>query len=171
MFMRKVCVGENLSSIEDIHKLLNECQKVTRKLFGDNHLFIDLSDLKYITPIGFTALLSIFEYLEKEYEIKIKVPIVTNRNKSVIGYMERMNFFKYCNPNIVSQFEEQTDMDYYYSRNRNNKENDLLEIKRASSYEDVEVINSSLKKYLRIKVLPVIDFQIYSPLLLSLEIM
>ncbi|PEA54955.1 hypothetical protein CON64_09700 [Bacillus pseudomycoides] len=146
--MRKIDVGERLDSIHDIHCFLNHTQAVIK--FGEleigESLLVDFSLLRHITPLGITCLLSTLEFLDEKYGLK-----VCTRDHYVIGYMERMDFFKYCPEDVKSGFEKQIDMKSYYGRKRwNNKEN-LLEVRRAKIEDEVDEINTSVKDILRSK--------------------
>lgn len=136
-----------LSNIFGVHDLLNKTANAIRIREPGEIISIDISNLKYITPIGFTSLLSIISYLDKDYELKIKVPL----DEKPITYMERMNFLEICGENIKAQFDQQVDMDRIYKRTRYNLEGNLLEVKKANSYDDIEEINESIKKILKNK--------------------
>ena len=136
-----------LSNIHGVHDLLNKTTNAIKVLKLGEIITINISNLKYITPIGFTSLLSIIGYLDKDYELKIKVPL----DEKPITYMERMNFLEICGENIKTQFEQQVDMDRIYNRTRYNLEGTLLEVKKAYDYDDIEEINESIKKILKNK--------------------
>ncbi|MDR4888370.1 ATP-binding protein [Fredinandcohnia sp. QZ13] len=136
-----------LDSVFAIQDLLNKTMDVTSTLEPDAKISLDLRGLKYITPIGYTGLLSILEFLEKEYNVKVKVP----NDDRPVKYMQRMNFFEVCSKNIKSQFDDQMYMESIYNRNRYNLETELMETKKATNYEDIEEINDSIKKILKNK--------------------
>lgn len=134
-----------LSSVDAIHDFLNKLIIVTNKIEPGEPIIIDLSGLRFITPIGFTSILSILYYLEGKYDVKIKVPV----DDRPVKYMERMNFFKVCSQSIKSQFEEQMIMSTIYNRSRSNLKTELMETKKAFKNDDIEDINGSVKMILR----------------------
>lgn len=136
-----------LSTVYGVHDLLNKTTNAIKVREPGEIININISNLKYITPIGFTGLLSIINYLDKEYELKIKVPL----DEKPITYMERMNFLEICGENIKAQFEQQVNMDPIYNRTRYNLDGNLLEIKKAHTHDDIEEINNSIKKILKNK--------------------
>ncbi|MDG5789771.1 hypothetical protein QA612_20130 [Evansella sp. AB-P1] len=143
--LMKIKPFNKLSTVDAIHDVLNKLIVVTNNMEPQEPLLIDLSGLRYITPIGYTSLLSIFYFLEGKYEVKIKVPI----DERPVKYMERMNFFEVCSQNIKSQFEEQMIMGEIYNRSRSNLKTELLETKKAFNNDDIEDINNSVKMILR----------------------
>jgi anti-sigma regulatory factor (Ser/Thr protein kinase) len=146
MYM-EIKINKTLSTIDDIHQLLNETMKVVDQLNSDDVVTLNMERLRYITPIGFTGLLSVLDYLEDHFEVYIIVPI----NISPIGYMERMNFFKVCSVNVKKQFEEQKDMEAIYNRNRNNLEDELLEIRIAKTHPQIAEISTLIKRIFKNK--------------------
>jgi anti-sigma regulatory factor (Ser/Thr protein kinase) len=136
-----------LSSVYSIHDFLNKTLVIDEVLNSNEVVSFNLSDLKYITPIGYTSLLSIIDHYEKRFVVKIKAP----KDERPIKFMERMNFFEVCSKNIKSQFDDQVDMDSIYKRNRYNLETELMEIKKAQTLDDIENIYDSIKKILRNK--------------------
>ncbi|WP_180228543.1 ATP-binding protein [Bacillus wiedmannii] len=109
---------------------------------------MDFTLLQHISPLGITSLLSTLEFLDEKYFLDVRV-----NDHGVIGYMERMDFFKYCPEDVKSGFDERIDMDYYYSRNRWDKKKNLLEVRQASIEEEIDEINTSVKEILRSKKL------------------
>lgn len=145
--METIKVNRNLSNIDDVHVLLNKTMNAISGLAIGAKISLDFWRLRYITPIGFTGLLSILDYLEEKYEVEIKVPFTTNPVK----YMERMNFFKICSDKIRIQFERQMDMDSIYKRNRNNLDGELLEINKAEDHDQIEEISALIKRIFKNK--------------------
>jgi anti-sigma regulatory factor (Ser/Thr protein kinase) len=143
----EIMINSTLATIDDIHQLLNDTMIAMNHLDIGDIITLNLWRLRYITPIGFTGLLSLLDYLEKKYVVKIKVPYRTNP----VNYMERMNFFRVCSDNVKKQFEEQRDMECIYNRTRNNLEDELLEIKIAKSHNEIEDISASIKKIFKNK--------------------
>jgi anti-sigma regulatory factor (Ser/Thr protein kinase) len=143
----EIKVNSTLATIDDIHQLLNDTSDVMKHLGVGEMLTLNLWRLRFITPIGFTGLLSVFDYLEEKYDVKIKVPFRINPVK----YMERMNFFSVCSENVREQFEEQIDMVSIYKRTRRNLEDELLEIKIAKDNHSIEEISAMIKKIFKNK--------------------
>jgi anti-sigma regulatory factor (Ser/Thr protein kinase) len=137
----EIKINCTLSTIEDINQLLNETMIVIDYLSSADVVTLNMQRLRYITPIGFTGLLSVLNYLEDRFDVCIKAPFSSNP----IKYMERMNFFKVCSKNVKEQFEEQKDMEAIYKRNRNNLEDELLEIRVAKSHLQIEKISALIK--------------------------
>lgn len=143
----EIKLHSTLSTIDDIHHLLNEAMKLVDSLSFEDVVTINMRNVKYITPIGFTGLLSVLNYLENRFGVCVKAPSSINP----IKYMERMNFFKVCSDNIKEQFEEQWDMESIYKRNRRNLEEELLEIRVANSHLQIEEISDLIKRIFRNK--------------------
>ncbi|MDA2392159.1 ATP-binding protein [Bacillus cereus] len=148
--MYTIEIGERLDSIHDIHRFLNHTQGVIQ--FGNldigKKILVDFTCLQHISPLGITCLLSTLEFLDEKYFLDVQV-----YDHGVIGYMERMDFFKYCPEDVKSGFDERIDMEYYYSRNRWDKKKNLLEVRQASIEEEIDEINTSVKEILRSKKL------------------
>lgn len=100
-FYMRIKPFNKLDSVFAIQDLLNKTMDVTSTLEPDAKISLDLRGLKYITPIGYTGLLSILEFLEKEYNVKVKVP----NDDRPVKYMQRMNFLRFVvkisNPNLM----------------------------------------------------------------------
>ncbi|PDZ96299.1 hypothetical protein CON36_22680 [Bacillus cereus] len=148
--MYTIEVGERLDSIHDIHSFLNHTQDVIQfgKLDIGENILVDFTLLQHISPLGITCLLSTLEFLDEKYFLDVRV-----NDHGVIGYMERMDFFKYCPEDVKFGFDERIDMDYYYSRNRWDKKKNLLEVRQARIEEEIDEINTSVKEILRSKKL------------------
>ncbi len=142
----EINVGSKLSTIENIHQLLNETMEVI-DLNSESVITLNMEYLSYITPIGFTGLLSVLNYLEDRFDVIIKTPY----NNKPIQYMERMNFFKVCSENVKKQFEKQKDMEAIYKRNRRNLEDELLEIRVAETHSQIEEISALIKRIFKNK--------------------
>lgn len=143
----EIMINRTLSTIDDIHQLLNETMKVVDQLNSGAAVTLNMGRLKYITPIGFTGLLSVLDYLEDQFEVDIIAPI----NISPIKYMERMNFFKVCSKNVKEQFEEQKEMAALYNRHRNTLDNKLLEIRVAKTHPQIVEISTLIKRIFKNK--------------------
>jgi anti-sigma regulatory factor (Ser/Thr protein kinase) len=141
----EIMINRTLSTIDDIHQLLNETMKVVDQLNPGTVVTLNMRRLRYITPIGFTGLLSVLDYLEDQLEVGIIAP----SNIRPIKYMERMNFFKVCSKNVKEQFEEQKDMAALYNRHRNSLEDKLLEIRVAQTYTQIVEISTLIKRILK----------------------
>lgn len=142
--------NESLKTMNDIHNWLNLCRKTYDLNRAKSRVDVDLSNLKYVSPIGCTTLLSTLKFLDRYFDLDTiapKVPDLTEKN--VISYIERMNFFKLCPSVVCSSFEEQINMKSLYNRNRKNTENTLNEITLCNDYQDVENFDSSLKQILK----------------------
>ncbi|MGA5739162.1 hypothetical protein COD81_15790 [Bacillus cereus] len=149
--MYKIEIGERLDSIHDIHHFLDQTQSVIQygELDSGEEVLVDFTYLKHISPLGITCLLSTLEFLDKRYYLDVRAD-----EHSVIGYMERMDFFKYCPEDIKLGFEEQIDMNHYYRRHRWDTKKNLLEVRKAKEEEEIDEINTSVKEILRSKRLP-----------------
>ncbi|MGI2295953.1 ATP-binding protein [Paenibacillus sp. GXUN7292] len=145
-------VSDKLVEIHQIHNWLDLCAETFRKSNASDRITVDLSQLNYISPLGCTTLVSTLRFLDKYFYLDTIVPHVPKiEDTNVVGYIERMNFFKYCPDDVRSTFENELDMEFLYSRYRNNKKDFLNEITLCSSDTDVEVFDSSLKNILRNK--------------------
>lgn len=102
--------------------------------------------MRNISPAGCTVLISTLEYLNQYHFLKIIIP----EKPEILGYLERMNFFRICNTEIKEQFDNQTDMEIFYRRNRNNKENELFEISKSSDPDDISKLHNSIRKILKV---------------------
>ncbi|MEK5391844.1 ATP-binding protein [Margalitia sp. FSL K6-0131] len=143
----EIMINKTLSTIDDIHQLLNETMKVVDQLNSGAAVTLNMRRLRYITPIGFTGLLSVLDYLEDQFEVGIIAPF----NINPIKYMERMNFFKVCSKNVKEQFEEQKDMEALYNRHRNSLEDKLLEIRVAKTHPQIVEISTLIKRIFKNK--------------------
>lgn len=143
---------ETLQTISEIHNWLDLCAEIYNRSHVTDKITVDLSQLKYVSPIGCTTLLSTLCFLDKFFYLDIIVPVVHRiEETNVVGYIERMNFFKYSPEIVRATFENELDMNYLYGRNRNNQENSLNEITLCKTDIDVEKFDSSLKRILRNK--------------------
>ncbi|OMP68709.1 hypothetical protein [Domibacillus epiphyticus] len=135
----------NLETIEHVHEWLNLCSHVYYGSDSDQTIRVDLSDLGKLSPAGCTVLSSTLDYLNLFFYLDITIP----KNRKIISYMERMNFFRVCSPEIKNKFERQTNMDLFYNRHRNNKENKLFEITKCENPDDVGTLHNSITKILK----------------------
>lgn len=145
----------SLRSIEDIHEWLNRCAIAYEANQAGENLYVDLSSLRWVSPIGCSVLLASLIRLDQAFYLKTSIP---ERNEmdgyDVIGYMERMDFFKFCPEDVRKSFELSLDMASYYNRNRNNKKNSLNELTVSVSDEDVIALHHSVREIMKDKELP-----------------
>jgi len=143
----------SLRSILDIHDWLNQCANIKNELDNYENLFIDLENLKWVSPIGITVLLSTLNYLDDTYYLKTESPEYDARMDrfDILGYMERMNFLKLCPSDVKDSFEESNNMQVYYHRNRNKKDEELDELRVSKSDGDIIDLDKSVKKIMRAK--------------------
>lgn len=142
--------NDSLKTISEIHRWLDLCAETYNQHDVGERITIDLSDLEYVSPIGCTTLLSTLRFLDQYFFIDTIAPLVSKiEEKNVVSYLERMNFFLYCPGDVSSDFENALDMDYLYSRQRNNKEDSLSEITVCNDDLDVERFDSLLKRILK----------------------
>ncbi|WP_212941390.1 hypothetical protein [Paenibacillus antibioticophila] len=141
-----------LESIMDIHNWLNQCADVKKEIDNHGNLFVDLGNLKWVSPIGISVLLSTLNYFDNVYCLKTESPELGEPDRlDVIGYMERMNFFQLCPPDVRESFEMSHDMAQYYKRNRNNKVEELDELKVSKVDEDIIDLDKSVKNIMKAK--------------------
>lgn len=143
----------NLSSIEDVHEWLNRCATIYQNTEHNERINIDLSNLKWISPVGNAALAATLHKLNSRYDIIISIPDSDSADK-VIGYMERMNFFEICPKGIKTAFENNCDMEKYYKRHRNDQTNALFELQRVEDYSDVGPLQKSIRDIMKGKLSP-----------------
>lgn len=145
----------SLHSIEDIHEWLNRCAVAYKANQTGENLCVDLSPLRWVSPIGCSVLLASLIRLDQAFYLKTSVP---ERDEvdgyDVIGYMERMDFFKLCPKDVRKSFEMSLDMASYYNRNRKNKKNSLNELTISESDEDVIELHHSVREIMKDKGLP-----------------
>lgn len=142
--LNTLVLRDRLDTIEDLHYLLNLCSAAFDACMPADDLLIDLSDLTMISALGCIGLLSVLDSLDRFYFLHTRVPKYSN----VIGYMERMDFFKFCPEDVKNSFENQTNMNYYYNRKRKDTTNKLMEIQKLISAEEVEKVCKSIRKIL-----------------------
>jgi hypothetical protein len=140
----------SLGTIENIHEWLDRCARVYGSNKAGAQIKIDISNLGNLSPIGCTTLISTLDFLNDKFYIDLKIP----RDDKIIGYLERMNFFRTCHEEIKELFDNQTDMNRYYRRNRNNKANSLFEITKCTDSDAVAELYNSIIRILRDKSLP-----------------
>ncbi|GEC92456.1 hypothetical protein [Brevibacillus brevis] len=140
--MNQIRCGRNLTSIEDIHDWLNKCSSLSDNNDPGDTVNIDLSKLGRISPAGCIALLTSLKSLDRYFFLNVTIP----ERDGVIGYMERMDFFKHCPDDVKIDFELQLDMETIYNRQRHNTKNKLLEIHKATKYSEVGELCRSIKR-------------------------
>ena len=138
--MESIKCRESLKTIQEIHEWLNNCADIYNKSESGETILIDLSCLKWISPLGCTALLSSLWRLDKYFYLETIVPM----DLAPVTYMERMDFFKLCPEDVKENFEEQLDMENYYRRNRNNKKDVLREIRMLTEYPEIASLYKEL---------------------------
>lgn len=144
--------GFGMNSIYDIHEWLNQCAKFNKELDITDNLYVDLGKLKWVSPIGITVLLSSLNYLDQKFFLKTESPTleVTDRF-DILGYLERMNFMQLCPQDVKESFEMSNNMAAYYDRHRNQKDDDLDELRVSKSDGDIIDLDKSVKKIMRAK--------------------
>ncbi|AYB38500.1 ATP-binding protein [Brevibacillus laterosporus] len=133
-----------MKMIEDLHYFIDLCSEASIITESSGKLIVDLSGLTMISSLGCIGLLSALDTLDRDFYLDISIPVETN----VIGYMERMDFFKYCPKDVRDCFERKIDMEYYYKRQRKDTTNKLLEIQKLNSADEVEKICKSTRNIL-----------------------
>jgi Anti-sigma regulatory factor (Ser/Thr protein kinase) len=143
----------SLRSILDIHEWLNQCADIKKELNIYDNLPVDLASLKWVSPVGITVLLSTLNYLDNTYYLKTESPEYDVRKDrfDILGYMERMNFLQLCPSDVKDSFEEDNNMEIYYHRNRNKKDEELDELRVSKSDGDIVDLDKSVKKIMRAK--------------------
>ncbi|MCM3144391.1 ATP-binding protein [Brevibacillus sp. MER 51] len=140
-YMVKLVFEGRLDTVSDIHDLLGLCKTAFDILESAGDLTIDLSKLTMISTVGSLALLSALDTLDRFFYLDISIP----ENTGVIGYLERIDFFKYCPPDVKTSFESQINMDRFYNRRRNDTTKTLLEIQKMYSNDDVVRLCKSIR--------------------------
>ncbi|MGG3275018.1 ATP-binding protein [Paenibacillus macerans] len=108
--------------------------------------------MKWVSPIGITVLLSSLNYLDHMFFLNTDSPALEVTEKmNVLGYMERMNFFQLCPSDVKESFELTNDMEVYYHRNRNKKDEELDELRVSRSDADIVNLDRSVKKIMKAK--------------------
>ncbi|MEK5440105.1 MULTISPECIES: ATP-binding protein [Paenibacillus] len=143
----------SLNSILDIHDWLNQCADIKNEIEIYDNFSVDLSNLKWVSPVGITVLLSTFNYLDKAYYLKTVSPEYDEGTDrfDILGYLERMNFLKLCPSDVKVSFEEDNNMEVYYHRNRKKKDEELDELRVSKSDGDIIDLDKSVKKIMRAK--------------------
>ncbi|GIN23394.1 hypothetical protein [Siminovitchia fordii] len=132
-----------LGSIFDIDKLFHKFTSVVDIPFHEGEIKIDLSDIKFVSPLGALSLLLLLDKLDKSFFIKVTPP-----PERVVSYMERMNFLEHCTKEVYKCFEKHCDLESLEKRNRYNKSNVLLEITSINEDKDVETVDESTRQIL-----------------------
>ncbi|OUB84496.1 hypothetical protein BK784_35545 [Bacillus thuringiensis serovar medellin] len=141
--MEHAYVGE-LKSIYDINRLfypysgLHEHRK--------KEIVMNLSGLTFVAPIGAIALLLVIDEMTRKHCFMVKPPFLKEK---IISYMDRIDFFKHCDPIVIEQFKEQYDLDKLASRHRNDARKVLMEINPIECEDDVYTIFESSLNILR----------------------
>lgn len=138
----------NLKTIEDVHEWLNRCAEVYQNLDHNERLNIDLSELRWVSPVGMSALVSTLNKLSARYDIKTIIPDNDNEH-NLIGYLERMDFFKVCPEEVKEAFEFSRDMAQYYNRNRTDQKNGLVELRTTSDYPEVGPLQKAIRDIMK----------------------
>ncbi|WP_298830129.1 ATP-binding protein [uncultured Planococcus sp.] len=149
----KLLSPSKLKSIEDIHVWLNNCAALAAKMQNNQKLKVDLRHLKWISPAGISTLAATLHKLTLQYDVRTLIPENEHSDK-VIGYMERMDFFKICPPEVRVAFENSCDMTKYYKRHRNDQTNGLSELKRVKDYKEVGPLQKSIRDIMRGRISP-----------------
>ncbi|PWW32317.1 hypothetical protein DFO73_101581 [Cytobacillus oceanisediminis] len=148
--MNKIKVPAQLSTIIEVNSWLNVCSDVYYS--NKKYYILDLHNLKWISPLGCTVLLSSIEKLTSNKQLAIIPPF----NADLIGYLTRMKFFDLCPSVIKRQFEESSEIDlnYYKNRRTNDRSDELLEISKTQSEIDVAKLSKRIYKIMQIKNIP-----------------
>lgn len=149
----KLLSPSKLKSIEDIHVWLNNCAALGAKMQNNQKLKVDLRRLKWISPAGISTLAATLHKLTLHYDVRTLIP-ENEHSDRVIGYMERMDFFKICPPEVRVAFENSCDMTKYYKRHRNDQTNGLSELKQVKDYNEVGPLQKSIRDIMRGKISP-----------------
>ncbi|WP_019638934.1 ATP-binding protein [Paenibacillus fonticola] len=144
---------DSLRSINDIHEWLNRCAFIFKTLDHNEQITVDLSNLQWVSPLGNATLICTLHKLNSRYGLKINIP-ENGRDEKVIGYMERMDFFKICPPLVKSAFDEKRDMASFYQRNRYDQTNGLFELREAKEYGEIGSLQSSVREIMKNKLQP-----------------
>ncbi|MFJ7828408.1 hypothetical protein [Psychrobacillus sp. NPDC096623] len=142
-----------LNSIEDVNEWLNRCATIYQSTEYNERIKIDLSNLKWVSPVGCAALAATFHKLSSRYDIRISIPDNDSADK-VIGYLERIDFFKICPIEVKTAFETNCDMDKYYNRHRNNQTNALFELQSVKNYSEVGPLQKSIRDIMKGRLSP-----------------
>jgi hypothetical protein len=143
----------SLRSIEDVHEWINRCATVYQTLDHNERLIVDLSKLEWVSPIGNAALVSTLHKLNDRYELVTIIPD-NERDEKVIGYLERMDFFKVCPQEVKNDFANCCDMDMFYNRHRNDQTNGLFELRNTKKYSEVGPLQKSVREIMKGKLDP-----------------
>lgn len=143
----------NLRSIEDVHEWLNRCATLYRNTEHNERIKIDLSNLRWVSPVGNAALAATLHKLNSRYDIIISIPDNDSAD-NVMGYMERMNFFEICPKEVKTAFEINCDMEKYYKRHRNDQTNALFELQRVENYSEVGPLQKAIRDIMKGKLSP-----------------
>ncbi|OMC63530.1 hypothetical protein BK121_26740 [Paenibacillus odorifer] len=143
--------AEKFKNIYHIHSWLDSCAYIFDEIMEYGPLKVDLGQLKWLTPAGFTVLLSTLNYLDRFYFLETIPPRYDSRSDKfdIVGYMERMNFLTSCPEDVKLSFEKMINMDYYYNRNRKRKEKELDELRISRCDRDIEDLERSIKRIMK----------------------
>jgi len=133
-----------MKSIRDVHEWLNRCAQMYNTLDHNERVIVDLNKLQWVSPVGSAALVATLHKLVTRYDVKIKIPDNENAD-SIIGYLERMDFFKVCPSVVRHAFENEIDMEVYYSRHRNDQSKALFELREANDYDEVGSLQATIR--------------------------
>lgn len=144
---------DGLRSIKDVHEWLNRCASIFKTLDHNEQIIVDLSNLQWVSPVGNAALVCSLHKLNSRYKLKVNIP-ENDRDEKVIGYMERMDFFKVCPTIIKTAFDDKRDMSYFYNRTRYDQANGLFELRVAKEYDEIGSLQSSVREIMKGKLQP-----------------
>ncbi|WP_282020873.1 hypothetical protein [Planomicrobium okeanokoites] len=145
-------VPKKLESIYDVDTWIDRCADInTTNLLPKEKILINMSKLRWVSPVGIGALAATLQTLCTQYKIEVLIPDHKSADK-VIGYMERMDFFKICPQEVKRAFDRSCDMSIYYDRKRTNQQYTLFELRKVSSYSDVGPLQNSVRDIMRGKI-------------------
>lgn len=148
--MKLKCTS-SLRSIEDVHEWLNRCATIYQTLDYNERLIVDLGKLEWVSPVGNAALVATLHKLIDRYDLVINIPN-NDHDEKVIGYLERMDFFKVCPEKVKNAFESNYDMDRFYYRHRNDQTNGLFELQKTKKYNEVGPLQKSVRDIMKGKL-------------------
>ncbi len=142
--MKKYRYSGDLSTIHDIDTLFSVFLPVIDGIFTDEvpELCIDLSNVRFVSPIGAISLLQLLKKLDSSFILKLDPPM---NNGNLLSYLSRIDFFNHCPEGVRNSFNDFCNLEQLSSRNRNDTSKILLEIKKLLTEEDVgEVFDATL---------------------------
>lgn len=136
----KIQVDNELKYLTDINELFSRSHHLFFSPFKKKFV-IDLTDLRFVSPIGAISLLLYFEKLGNLNNFKVIPP---KDNKNLITYIERINFFKHCPSEITTEFSKEYNLEKISGRRRHDKRKVMLEITEIKVYEDIDILFDSV---------------------------